>query len=70
MELLQSQTFWDMKQALFETEKDMLKEMGFRTFVEHPHKFLLTYLRILGIQQPHPELAQKAWNYLNDRYGG
>jgi len=64
----QSQTFWDMKQSLFSTEKDILKDSGFRTFVEHPHKFMLNYLRVLGLLQPYPELSQKAWNYINDRY--
>lgn len=43
----------------------MLKEMGFSTYVEHPHKYLLQYLSILN-QSTNKDLAQKAWNFMND----
>lgn len=54
------------KLQLIRTERFILKELGFNiyTFVnEQPHKYILYYLRTLGGTN---ELAQCAWNYLND----
>jgi len=57
--------YWDMKKDLIKTERFMLKEMGFSTHVEHPHKFLLSYLDLLSHSND-VSLAQMAWNYMND----
>jgi len=57
--------YTDIKNDLIEIERFMLKEMGFSTYVEHPHKYLLQYLSILN-QGTNQNLAQKAWNYMND----
>jgi transcription initiation factor TFIIIB Brf1 subunit/transcription initiation factor TFIIB len=59
------QKYWEMKKDLIKTERFMLKEMGFSTYVEHPHKFLLSYLDVLN-KSDNVELAQVAWNYMND----
>ena len=53
-----------MKNELIKTERYFLKELGFMLLVVHPHKFVLNYIKIL---EGSPELAQKAWNYINDR---
>jgi hypothetical protein len=44
-------------------EKRLLKELGFVCHVEHPHKFIPSYLNVLDA----PELMQVAWNLANDR---
>lgn len=46
-------------------EKYILKELGFGFYniMDHPHKFILYYIKTLGGDSA---LAQKAWNYLND----
>jgi transcription initiation factor TFIIIB Brf1 subunit/transcription initiation factor TFIIB len=57
-------TTW--KAALIRTERFLLKELGFSVYAvseEHPHKFVLYYVRALG---GGPQLAQAAWAYLND----
>lgn len=46
-------------------EKYILKELGFGFYniMDHPHKFILYYIKTLGGDSA---LAQRAWNYLND----
>lgn len=46
-------------------ERYLLKELGFSFYdiIEHPHKYLLYYVKVLNGNE---ELAQRAWNYLND----
>lgn len=44
-------------------EKSMLRAFGFVTHVEHPHKFVLSLLNILDLN----DLQQEAWNLTNDR---
>ena len=48
------------------TERAMLRELGFILHVDHPHKTVLNYLSgaILNAE----ELMQEAWNLTNDRY--
>ncbi|OQR96510.1 cyclin-L1 [Achlya hypogyna] len=48
-------------------ERQLLIEVGFSidTMTEHPHKFLLYYVKILDGSNA---LAQKAWNYVNDSF--
>lgn len=46
-------------------EKSMLRAFGFVTHVEHPHKFVLSLLQILGLDER--TLHQEAWNLTNDR---
>jgi hypothetical protein len=50
-----------------QTELAMLRELGFSVYVEHPHKFLLNYLNVLGLAEDEV-FTQMAWNYANDRY--
>lgn len=46
-------------------ERFILKELGFSFYnnIEHPHKYLLYYIKLLDGTN---ELAKSAWNYLND----
>ena len=56
--------YWKLQ--LIRTERFILKELGFNIYTinhEQPHKYILYYLRTLGGTN---ELAQYAWNYLND----
>ncbi|OQR95551.1 cyclin-L1 [Thraustotheca clavata] len=48
-------------------ERQVLIEVGFSidAMTEHPHKFLLYYVKILDGSK---ELAQKAWSYVNDSF--
>jgi hypothetical protein len=62
------------KKKLVETERHILKELGFGFYqvMQHPHKFLLYYIKYLSQQGMVADegklrqLAQHAWAYLND----
>ena len=55
----------DYKDELLLIERHILKELGFSlyTIMDHPHKYLLYYTKLLNGSN---ELSQTAWNYLND----
>ncbi|EGG15128.1 cyclin [Cavenderia fasciculata] len=57
------QRYWDLKHEVIEAELTLLKEFGFMMSVEPPHKYILSYMKLLDRSN---ELAQKAWNFLND----
>lgn len=60
----------EMKQAITHTERHMLQELGFAlgALLEHPHKYVLQFVKSLKRTTDFVlcELAQTAWNYLND----
>eukprot|EP00930_Biecheleria_cincta_P071508 TRINITY_DN59000_c0_g1_i1.p1 TRINITY_DN59000_c0_g1~~TRINITY_DN59000_c0_g1_i1.p1 ORF type:complete len:378 (+),score=44.62 TRINITY_DN59000_c0_g1_i1:74-1207(+) len=60
----------EMKQAIIHTERHMLQELGFAlgALLEHPHKYVLQFVKSLKRNTDFVlcELAQTAWNYLND----
>ncbi|XP_014511834.1 cyclin-L1-1-like [Vigna radiata var. radiata] len=60
---LYSKKYFDLKTELSITEREILKEMGFICHVEHPHKFLSSYLATL---ETPPKLRQEAWKLAND----
>jgi hypothetical protein len=60
---LSSQKYEEMKTDLIRTERHLLKEMGFICHVEHPHKFIISYLKVLEAPS---ELMQVAWSLAND----
>ena len=53
-----------MQDRVFSTEAVMLRAFGFVLHVEHPHKFVLSLLLLLGLDGP---ILQEAWNLTNDR---
>ena len=57
------QEYEDTKQDLIRTERHALREFGFCIHVEHPHKFVLNYLRMFELGK---DVMQRAWNYAND----
>jgi len=54
-----------LKDYLIKTERHILKDMGFTVYVEHPHKYLVEYLKVLDLASNN-NLCQRAWNYAND----
>ncbi|GJD12244.1 Cyclin-L1-1 [Galdieria sulphuraria] len=64
---------YEWKMEVVKAERFLLKELGFHTGVEHPHKFILVYLNTLrshsGIEAQDPQwksFLQRSWNYAND----
>ena len=58
------QEYEDIKQDLIRTERHARRsEFGFCIHVEHPHKFVLNYLRMFELGK---DVMQRAWNYAND----
>ena len=60
-----SAAYMEAKAELTRAERIMLRELGFTLHVEHPHKFLSSFLNFLGCQRHHT-LTQFAWSALND----
>lgn len=48
---------------MFQAEMRILRSLGFRTDMQHPHKFLLMYTKILSLNA---KTLQFAWNTAND----
>lgn len=57
--------FLALRVDLVKAERSILYELGFCVHAQHPHKLIVNYLHVLGLDA-HTELAQRAWNYLND----
>ena len=55
--------YWELKKELFNHEIQVLRTLGFMVQVEHPHKYVLSYMRFLNGTK---ELAQAAWSVAND----
>lgn len=52
---------------MFRNEKHLLRELSFHVQVQHPHKLVINYLKLLGlIEENH--VTQRAWNYLSDSF--
>ena len=56
-----------LKNIMIETERYILKELGFEIFrlTDHAHKYLISYVKLLRASK---ELTQKAFYYCNDSY--
>lgn len=64
---IHSERYARMKRMLARAEGEVLKELGFVLYTEHPHKFILNYVKLLcDDPKTERELAQKAWNTIND----
>ena len=57
--------YTEWKNELITMERYLLKELGFSFYniLDHPHKYILYYVKML---EGSSELSQIAWNYLND----
>ena len=59
------QKYDEMKNELVTAERLLLKNLGFMVSVQHPHKLIISFLKVLNaLDSP---LPQQAWNYMNDR---
>lgn len=60
----QSDKFYTYRKKIVTQERLILRDVAFVLHVEHPHKYVVNYLN----QLEQLDLAQTAWNYLNDRF--
>lgn len=62
---LGGEQYHQWKAELLLIERHLLKELGFALYsgMDHPHKYILYYTKLLNIP---PNTSQLAWNYLND----
>ncbi|KAI9141542.1 cyclin-like protein [Paraphysoderma sedebokerense] len=60
--------FYEMKDALLRSEMHLLKRLAFNVHVQNGYGVMINYLRVLKLleRDDATEIAQKAWNYLND----
>ncbi|CAF0966732.1 unnamed protein product [Adineta ricciae] len=63
--LLVDQTYVDRKSEVIKGERRLLKELGFCVYVQHPHKMITMYLKVLE-KEREIKLVQTSWNYMND----
>ncbi|KAE9140854.1 hypothetical protein PF010_g22 [Phytophthora fragariae] len=58
-------TFAQWRMWLIMVERQVLIDLGFSVYnvAQHPHKFVLYYVKVLDGS---PQLAQQAWGYIND----
>ena len=55
------------KERLIKAEREILKELGFILYTEHPHKFILNYCHLLTSDEAtQKKLGQYAWSFIND----
>ncbi|EGZ05102.1 hypothetical protein PHYSODRAFT_320213 [Phytophthora sojae] len=62
---LEGATFAQWRMWLIMVERQVLIDLGFSVYnvAQHPHKFVLYYVKVLDGS---PQLAQQAWGYIND----
>lgn len=53
--------------ALFTTEMNILKYLGFNVEIKLPYSLAINYLQVLNLTNQ-SDVSQKAWNYCNDLY--
>lgn len=63
--LLIDQQYITLKTQVIKAERRVLKELGFCVHVKHPHKLIVMYLQVLGLEK-NQTVMQMAWNFMND----
>jgi len=53
-----------VKDSIIRYEREMLRVFGFIVHCDHPHKLLISFVKVLDGDQ---DLIQEAWNIVNDR---
>ena len=62
-----SNRYASYKERLIKAEREILKELGFILYTEHPHKFILNYCHLLTSDEAtQKKLGQYAWSFIND----
>mmetsp|Transcript_45141 Transcript_45141/g.118437 ORF Transcript_45141/g.118437 Transcript_45141/m.118437 type:complete len:270 (+) Transcript_45141:40-849(+) len=62
-----SQRYKVYKEQLVKAERELLKELGFILYTEHPHKLILNYVTLLTSDTAtRKKLSQYAWSFIND----
>lgn len=64
--VLYAQEYQAAKDSIIKYERDLLRVFGFIVHADHPHKLLISFVKVLEGEQ---ELYQEAWNIANDRWG-
>lgn len=59
----ESKEFWELKEKILVCERILLTTLGFNLSVEHAYRPLLAYVKSI---QGTRDLAQVAWNFIND----
>jgi hypothetical protein len=60
----QRQEYQAVKDSIIRYEREMLRVFGFIVHCDHPHKLLISFVKVLDGGQ---DLIQEAWNIVNDR---
>lgn len=61
--------FKDKRKKIEIREHILLHSLSFHVVIEHPYKFMLNHVQNMNVDQKEKkEIAQVAWNFLNDRY--
>ncbi|KAK6633504.1 hypothetical protein RUM44_004111 [Polyplax serrata] len=63
--MILDQSYIGLKYQVIKAERRVLKELGFCVHIKHPHKLIVLYLQVLGLETKNT-LMQLAWNYMND----
>ena len=54
-----SQRYTTLKERLIRAEREILKELGFVLYTEHPHKFILNYCKLLTLERDTPRRREE-----------
>eukprot|EP00126_Sphaerothecum_destruens_P003804 Sdes_comp17600_c0_seq1m6850 len=59
--------YFELRDAIIKAERRVLKELGFCVHIQQPHKLIISYLKVLNLDDNLP-LTQLSWNYMNDGF--